>query len=89
MSFYSRGSAFLFGSLVAACLRISVLPLDGAGAAVTNDNADTNSMPAAVAASRNDAVENSVVKVFSTVRYPDYYRPWTKDSPSQISGRAW
>jgi S1-C subfamily serine protease len=86
MSFYSRGSAFLFGSLVAACLRISVLPLDGAGAAVTNDNADTNSMPAAVAASRNDAVENSVVKVFSTVRYPDYYRPWTKDSPSQISG---
>lgn len=31
-------------------------------------------------------VENSVVKVFSTVRYPDYYKPWTKQAPSEISG---
>jgi S1-C subfamily serine protease len=35
---------------------------------------------------KNDAVENAVVKVFSTVRYPDYFRPWTKDSPTEISG---
>jgi hypothetical protein len=25
-----------------------------------------------------DAVANSVVKVFSTVRYPELYKPWTK-----------
>jgi len=31
-------------------------------------------------------VENSVVKVFSTVRYPDLYKPWTKQSPSEITG---
>ena len=33
-----------------------------------------------------DAVANSVVKVFSTVRYPDLYRPWTKEAPSQVTG---
>lgn len=32
------------------------------------------------------AVENSVVKVFSTVRQPDPARPWTKQEPSEISG---
>src|SRR4051794_14639834 len=32
------------------------------------------------------AVENSVVKVFSTVRQPDPSRPWTKQEPSEISG---
>ncbi|SDS15600.1 serine protease, S1-C subfamily, contains C-terminal PDZ domain [Opitutus sp. GAS368] len=31
-------------------------------------------------------VENSVVKVFSTVRYPDLYRPWTKQAPSELTG---
>src|ERR1700761_793826 len=31
-------------------------------------------------------VENSVVKVFSTVRYPDPFRPWTKGSPSEETG---
>ena len=35
---------------------------------------------------RTDAVANSVVKVFSTVRYPDFYRPWAKESPSEITG---
>ena len=31
-------------------------------------------------------VENSVVKVFSTVRYPDPYRPWTKQAPNEFTG---
>jgi S1-C subfamily serine protease len=30
-------------------------------------------------------VENSVVKVFSTVRHPDYYRPWTKQAPAEMT----
>ncbi|HTY88689.1 MAG TPA: trypsin-like peptidase domain-containing protein [Candidatus Acidoferrum sp.] len=33
-----------------------------------------------------DAVANSVVKVFSTLRYPDLYKPWIKDSPSDVTG---
>ena len=32
------------------------------------------------------AVENSVVKVFSTVRYPDFYKPWTKRAPEEVTG---
>src|SRR5689334_10296221 len=32
------------------------------------------------------AVENSVVKVFSTVRQPDAARPWAKQEPTEISG---
>lgn len=35
---------------------------------------------------RETRVENSVVKVFATVRYPDLYKPWTKLSPAEISG---
>jgi S1-C subfamily serine protease len=31
-------------------------------------------------------VENSVVKIFSTVRYPNPYQPWTKEPPEDISG---
>jgi len=31
-------------------------------------------------------VENSVVKVFATVRHPDLTRPWNKQPPSDVSG---
>ncbi len=31
-------------------------------------------------------VDSSVVKVITTQRRPDYYRPWTKGSPDEISG---
>lgn len=44
--------------------------------------------PAAPATAENktSAIENSVVKVFSTVRRPDPYKPWTKSAPTEISG---
>lgn len=32
------------------------------------------------------AVEASVVKVFSTMRFPDPYRPWTKSGPRESTG---
>ncbi len=31
-------------------------------------------------------IETSVVKVFSTVRYPDPYKPWTKQAPKDYTG---
>jgi S1-C subfamily serine protease len=31
-------------------------------------------------------VENSVVKVFSIMRYPDVYKPWSKQAPSDATG---
>src|SRR5665213_2508965 len=39
-----------------------------------------------VAAATGGGVENSVVKIFSTMRYPDPYRPWTKQSPRDATG---
>ncbi len=39
----------------------------------------------AVAANAPD-VSNSVVKVFSTIRYPDPYKPWTKQAPTEATG---
>lgn len=33
-----------------------------------------------------DPVEKSVVKIFSTVRYPDHFKPWNKQSPSDRVG---
>lgn len=30
-------------------------------------------------------IDNSVVKVFATMRYPDPFRPWTKQSPSGVT----
>jgi S1-C subfamily serine protease len=42
----------------------------------------TNSPPVEA----NDAVANAVVKVFSIVRQPDPYKPWTKQSPGEVTG---
>ena len=53
-----------------------------ADAAKTGTASATN----AAADARLDAVANSVVKVFSTMRYPDLYKPWTKDSPTDVTG---
>ena len=46
--------------------------------------------PAPIAAASPDAkpgaIENSVVKIFSTMRYPDPFHPWSKQSPSESTG---
>ncbi|MCD2516906.1 trypsin-like peptidase domain-containing protein [Massilia sp. G4R7] len=42
--------------------------------------------PSATTAPALPAVENSVVKIFSTVRAPDPYKPWTKQSPRDVTG---
>ncbi len=37
-------------------------------------------------AAAKDQISESVVKVFSTLREPNFVRPWTKDSPREASG---
>ena len=67
-----------------------VLPL----IAITAAAADSDAAPSGTAAATSsapveantDAVANSVVKVFSTVRYPDPYKPWTKQAPTEVTG---
>ncbi|MGH7058440.1 MAG: trypsin-like peptidase domain-containing protein, partial [Acetobacteraceae bacterium] len=45
-------------------------------------------LPAAAFAAGASAanIASSVVKVFATVRYPNPYKPWTKQTPRDISG---
>src|SRR6202142_1523256 len=31
------------------------------------------------------ALENSVVKIFATMRYPDPFKPWTKQAPTEVT----
>ncbi|MGO9114121.1 MAG: PDZ domain-containing protein [Thermoguttaceae bacterium] len=37
-------------------------------------------------ADANDKISDCVVKVYSTLREPNFVRPWTKDSPREASG---
>lgn len=37
------------------------------------------------AASQPPPIENSVVKIFATMRYPDPFKPWTKQAPTDVS----
>jgi S1-C subfamily serine protease len=53
------------------------------GEAVRAD--EKNAAPAAENA-KSSVVENAVVKIFATVRYPDLYKPWTKQAPSEVTG---
>lgn len=32
------------------------------------------------------SIETSVVKVFSTMRFPDPFKPWTKQAPTEVTG---
>lgn len=41
--------------------------------------------PKSEPAPKSDAVENSVVKIFATVRAPAPFRPWTKQAPHEIT----
>ena len=75
MSFHSRflGTTVIGLFLVAGAF----LPhLSVYAAALANNASKTN----------DDAIANSVVKVFSTVRYPDPYKPWTKGAPTDVTG---
>src|SRR5471030_617848 len=41
--------------------------------------------PAHAADQAPAALENSVVKIFSTMRYPDPFKPWTKQAPTEAT----
>ena len=69
----------LYRSLVAA------LAL-GAGSLTAQPTAPAEAKPPTAPAPAASTVENSVVKIFATVRRPDLGKPWTKLSPSEITG---
>ena len=72
----SKATWPLIASLFVACLGLRAADMPSTDA-VTN---------ASAIAAGSGVVENSVVKIFSTVRYPDPYKPWAKQSPEDITG---
>jgi len=77
-----------------ACLLVGICAAAyPAIAAATPQNSDAAASPAEAAAPAAAAagssipsnVANAVVKVFSTMRYPDPTRPWTKQAPTEAT----
>jgi S1-C subfamily serine protease len=54
----------------------------GVAAVVAAAHAST---PRAADSAQSPALENSVVKIFSTMRYPDPFKPWAKQAPSEAT----
>jgi len=48
--------------------------------------AEDSSPSAAVPAEARKTVEASVVKIFATARYPDFYKPWARQAPDESTG---
>ena len=76
-------------SLLRTLLLLFIAPLVIMAMTTTTSYADEP--PAGTAAGEAHSaisanIENSVVKIFSTVRYPDPYRPWSKREPTEITG---
>ena len=86
-----RGRAFFYPAILLAGLVAIGTPI--ARADSTSPDSDIAAAAASVPAPSGskssdieDAIEHSVVRVLSTVSYPDFFKPWTKMSPRDISG---
>jgi S1-C subfamily serine protease len=64
--------------------RFSLL-LTGAALIVTGLAAAAHASTTHAADSAPPALENSVVKIFSTMRFPDPFKPWAKQAPSEAT----
>lgn len=61
-----------------------LLALTARGPALAQEAKPTTAPSSAPATA--PGVENSVVKIFATTRYPDPFKPWSKQSPREGSG---
>src|ERR1017187_8910714 len=86
MNFNSPFRNLLKTLLLVASLAVPSVVVRAATADPTAAKTNAPTATPTAAETRADAVANSVVKVFSTMRYPDLYKPWTKDAPSDATG---
>lgn len=90
MVFKAFRSPKVAASLVTLVLTFLLSSAHAADETATATSAATAPAPSAPAAPSKDApataVENSLVKIFSTIRYPDPYKPWTKQAPVEVTG---
>ena len=77
-------SANGIAALVLMAILVGSSALHPAYAQAPSGDAGTAAAPPAEAPA--DRVADSVVKVFATQRYPDVYKPWTKQAPREVTG---
>ena len=82
----ARRSGFFLVSVSAAFLVAAIHNVRAAAPAADDPKTQATASTADTAGAKPNAVENSVVKVFSTMRYPDIFKPWTKQAPSEATG---
>jgi S1-C subfamily serine protease len=70
--------------LLACLLTAFIISSFGGISSYADDLISSTNLPPADAA--NNSPQSSVVQIFSTVRYPSPFKPWTKEPPSEISG---
>jgi len=80
------GTLFITASFFALCTLRAADSTDLQPKPVTTAKPAVDTAVPASADANFDAVANSVVKIFSTVRYPDVFKPWTKSQPTSITG---
>ncbi|HRE04351.1 MAG TPA: trypsin-like peptidase domain-containing protein [Opitutaceae bacterium] len=69
---------YLMGSLFLAASCLAQTP--------TKSGTEGAAKPAAAPTAPASPTENAVVKVFTTARYPDLSKPWTKQAPVEATG---
>lgn len=74
---------------LAALVLIPALTFVAAPAAAQAVNAGAAVAPSTTVSTAPAGIANSVVKVFSTARYPDPFKPWTKQAPKEATGSGW
>ncbi len=77
----------LYGCVLAPLLSVSAFAAQSPAQEPTKD---AGSVVASAAAEPTPAIshdaENAVVKVFSTMRHPDPFKPWAKQAPAEVTG---
>jgi S1-C subfamily serine protease len=78
---------YLLGGLISFFV-MSFVPFSYASAknADSDPNGPRVGVAPSVAIDSANRVEDAVVKVFATVRYPDPFKPWMKQAPQEVTG---
>ena len=75
-----------FSGLKAGWLLVTVTFAVGWNLCAQNASSFPDTTAASTRPDGGGTIENSVVKIFSTVRYPNPYKPWSKESPVDLTG---
>jgi S1-C subfamily serine protease len=81
----STACLLAFACLLATAWMPAARSADAPAAAATGTTSSDSAQAATSVVAAPD-IANAVVKVFSTMRYPDVMRPWSKQPPAEASG---